>query len=71
MKRIFNAQQMSHLESFLDEVKVIKRAAFSWGDIYCICPIKRALRGGNERVCVYLLTKKKALCLSHQRIQVY
>ena len=24
---------------------------------YRICPIKRALRGGNERVCVYLLTK--------------
>ena len=25
--------------------------------VYCICPIKRALRGGNDRVCVYLLTK--------------
>ena len=25
--------------------------------IYRICPIKRAVRGGNDRVCVYLPTK--------------
>ena len=27
-------------------------------NMYRICPIKCAVRGGNERVCVYLLTKK-------------
>ena len=37
---------------------------------YRICPIKRAVRGGNDRVCVYLLIKN-ATCFSHQRIQVY
>ena len=34
---------------------------------YRICPIKRALRGGNERVCVSLLTKNINMS-SHQRI---
>ena len=29
----------------------------SWRGIYRICPIKRAVRGGNDRVCVYLLVK--------------
>ena len=31
------------------------------GDDYRICPIKRALRRGNDRVCIYLLTKNGSM----------